>query len=81
MEQNINQIVIGMTPQEKEKYFSHLERNTRFELDKVEIEKEQRKNYKASLIEDIIKWANGKWTEDQLKAKDIRTLERIYDYC
>lgn len=81
MAYNINDIVMGMTPQEKEKYFVQLEKNTRYELDKVEIEKQERKNYKASLIEDIIKWTNGKWTKEQLMAKDTRTLERIYDYC
>lgn len=78
---NINEIVMGMTPQEKEIYFMQLEENTRYELDKIEIEKQERKNYKASLIEDIIKWTNGKWTEAELQAKSIRTLERIYDYC
>ena len=79
--QNINEIVMGMTPQEKERYFAQLEKNTKYELDKVEIEKEQRKLYKASLIEDIIKWTRGKWTEAELQAKSIKALERIYDYC
>ena len=78
---NINEIVMGMTPQEKEIYFKQLEKNTRYELDKIEIEKQERKNYKASLIEDIIKWTKGKWTEAELQEKSIRTLERIYDYC
>lgn len=78
---NINEIVMGMTSQEKETYFKQLEKNTRYELDKVEIEKQERKNYKASLIEDIIKWTKGKWTEAELQAKSIKTLERIYDYC
>ena len=78
---NINEIVMGMTSQEKEVYFKQLGKNTRYELDKVEIEKQERKNYKASLIEDIIKWTKGKWTEAELQSKSIRTLERIYDYC
>ena len=77
----INEIVMGMTPQEKERYFAQLEKNTKYELDKVEMERQERKSYKAFLIEDIIKMTNGKWTEAELQSKTTKTLERIYDYC
>ena len=81
MTQNINNIVQGMTNQEKAVYFSHLEKNTRYELDKVEMEKQRLKDYKASLIEDIINWTHGAWTREELQGKTTRTLERIYDNC
>lgn len=81
MKQNINTIVQGMTIQERTRYFENLDKNTRYELDKVKMEKQRMKEYKESLIEDIIKWTNGKWTREELQGKTVRTLERIYDYC
>lgn len=81
MTQNINTIVQGMTIQERARYFENLERNTRYELDKVEMEKQRMKDYKASLIEDIMNWTHGKWSQEELQGKSVRTLERIHDYC
>ena len=81
MMQTINTIVQGMTVQERARYFENLEKNTRYELDKVEMEKQRLKDYKASLIDDIINWTHGAWTREELQGKTVRTLERIYDHC
>ena len=77
---NINEITIGMTPQEKEIYFKHQEKRHAEEKEKLDLEKAQLQTYKESLIEDILK-VNKNFTYDDLKNKTTRTLERIFDYC
>lgn len=77
---NINEITMGMTPQEKETYFAHMEKRHREEAEKVQAEKEHLKAYKESLIEDIIK-LNPNWDAYALSMKSVRTLERIYFSC
>lgn len=47
----------------------------------AEVERETMRNYKSMLISEIVKLSNNKFTEDSLKGKTIRTLERIYDNC
>lgn len=76
---NINEITIGMTPQEKEVYFNHMEKRHREEQEKIRDEKERIKSYKESLIEDILK-IRPNYPIEELKRATTRTLERIYDY-
>lgn len=73
---NINEITMGMTPQEKEIYFAHQEKRHREEAEKLEAERERLKAYKQSLIEDIIKHKPD-YPLDQLQRMTTRTLERI----
>ena len=74
---NINDITIGMTPQEKDIYFKHMEKRHREEKEKLDAEKDRLKTYKEKLIEDILKCRND-FTYDELKNKPIRVLEMIY---
>lgn len=52
---NINEITMGMTPQEKETYFKHQEKRHQEEAEKLDAEKARMKEYKVHLIEDILK--------------------------
>lgn len=74
---NINDITNGMTPQEKEIYFAHMEKRHKEEQEKVNAEKDHLKAYKEKLIEDILKNRTD-FTYDELKRKPIRVLEMIY---
>lgn len=74
---NINEITLGMTPHEKEIYFSHQEMRHKQEAEKIDLEREQLKTYKEKLIEDILK-SNKNFTYDELKRMTTRTLERIW---
>ncbi len=76
---NINEITMGMTSQEKEIYFRHMEKRHAEEAEKVEDEKNRLKSYKESLIEDILK-IQPDYSLDYLKKLTTRSLERIYDY-
>lgn len=73
---NVNDIVAGMTPQEKEIYFSHMKKRHREEAEKMEAEREHLQVYKYSLIEDIIKHKPD-YPLDQFQKMTTRTLERI----
>lgn len=74
---NINEITMGMTPQEKDIYFAHQEKRHREEAEKLECEKAQLRAYKESLIEDIMNHKpNANY--DALKKMSIRSLERIW---
>lgn len=74
---NINDITMGMRPQEKETYFKHQEKRHQEEAEKVDTEKARMKAYKDSLIEDILKDRND-FTYEELAKKSVRTLERIW---
>lgn len=74
---NINEITMGMTPQEKEIYFAHQEKRHREEAEKIEQEKAQLRAYKESLIEDIMRH-NPNADYEALKRMTTRTLERIW---
>ena len=74
---NMNEITMGMTPQEKDIYFAHQEKRHREEAEKIEFEKAQLKAYKESLIEDIMKH-NPNADYEQLKRMTTRSLERIW---
>lgn len=76
---NINEITIGMTPQDKEIYFQHMEKRHREEAEKIELEKTQLRTYKENLVADILK-DNVMYTYDELMKMSVRTLERIYYY-
>ena len=71
---NINEITMGMTPQEKDIYFAHQEKRHREEAEKIECEKAHLRAYKEGLIQDILKY-NKNFTYDELKKKSIRALE------
>lgn len=71
-----NEITMGMTPQEKEIYFAHMEKRHREEAEKVQAERERLKAYKESLIEDILK-INPNADVETLRKKATRTLERM----
>lgn len=74
---NINEICMGMTPQEKETYFKHMKKRHREEQEKIDSEKERMRDYKEHLIQDILKSRND-FTYDELKKKSIRSLEMIF---
>lgn len=74
---NINDITNGMTPQEKDIYFKHMEKRHQEEKEKLDAEKERLKAYKEKLIEDILK-SRSDFTYEALKKKPIRILEMIY---
>lgn len=74
---NINEITNGMTPQEKEIYFAHMEKRHREEAERVQAEKERLKAYKESLIEDIIK-SKPNADIEKLRKMTTRALERIW---
>ena len=74
---NINAITMGMTPQEKEVYFTHQEKRHQEEAEMVEAEKASLKVYKDGLIKDILKNRND-FTYEELTKKSVRTLERIW---
>lgn len=76
MTMNINEITMGMTPQEKEIYFKHMEKRHREEAEKLAYEKECLKSYKQSLIEDILR-SKPDFPIDELQRMTTRTLERI----
>ena len=50
----LNEVTAGMTPQEKEIYFAHMEKRHREEAEKIRLEKERTRAYKESLIQDIL---------------------------
>lgn len=52
-----------------------------YERDQAELRKQELKDYKAMMIDDILDFAPGKWTREELQGKTVRTLERIYDHC
>ncbi len=53
-----------------------------YELEQMARQKEETIRYKKMLIADILKMqTKTEFTEDQLKQKSIRTLERIFDNC
>lgn len=76
---NTNEITQGMTPQEKDIYFSHMEKRHREEQEKIEAEKSRLCEYKKTLIKDIMALTNN-YTYEKLIAKPIRSLEMIYDF-
>ena len=65
---NINEITQGMTPQEKDIYFSHMEKRHREEQEKIEAEKLRLCEYKKTLIKDIMDLTNN-YAYAQLKTK------------
>ena len=72
-----NDITTGMTPQEKEIYFAHMEKRHREEKERMDTERERLKAYKESLIADILK-STDRFTEEELRKKPTRVLEMIY---
>ena len=74
---NMNDITMGMTPQEKETYFKHQEKRHQEEAEKVDAEKAKLKTYKNDLIRDILKDRKD-FTYAELAKKSVRTLERIW---
>ena len=77
---NLNVSVYGLNPHEKEIVLARNLVAVNDELQKIEAEKNRRKEYKKFMIEDILKFRND-FTREELEKKDIRTLERIYDFC
>ena len=76
---NMNEITYGMTPQDKEIYFSHMEKRHKEEAEYVQAEKDRNAIYKEALIEDILK-SNCNFSRDELIKKPLRVLERIACY-
>ena len=75
---NINEITMGMTPQEKKAYFSHMEKCHREEAEKIRAERDANMAYKNSLIDDILK-RKPNHDRESLKKYSIRTLEIMAD--
>lgn len=76
----LNEVTAGMTPQEKEIYFAHMEKRHREEAEKIRLEKERTRAYKESLIQDILAkgFNHNQYTEEQLRGKSIRVLEMMW---
>ena len=78
--QSMNEIVTGMTPQEKQIYFAHMAMRAKEEEEYMQVRIEERKAYKKRLIADVMKYRQGEFTEEELKNKSVRALECILDY-
>ena len=76
----LNEVAAGMTPQEKEIYFAHMEKRHREEAEKIQLERERTRAYKESLIQDILAkgYNHNRYTEEQLRSKSIRVLEMMW---
>ena len=74
----LNEVTAGMTPQEKEIYFAHMEKRHREEAEKIRLEKERTRAYKESLIQDILaKGLNhNQKTEKQLRGRGENNEKR-----
>lgn len=70
-----------MTDSDWARYTEHLALNARYEHERIEAEKAQRKRYKSLLIDDILNVANDRFTNEELERKSVTVLERIYDYA
>lgn len=70
--------VDGMTPQEKDTYFAHMAMRHEQERVKIEDEKTELAEYRARLITYILR-NTDRFTEEDLKIKSTRTLERIWE--
>ncbi len=73
--QSMNEIVMGMTPQEKQIYFDHMAMRAKEEEEYMQARIEERKAYKRRLIADVLKYRPGEFTEEELKRKSVRALE------
>lgn len=67
-------ITLGMTPQEKEIYFAHMEKRHREEAEYIQAQRERTIEYKKLLIEDVLKY-RPEFTREQLQKMSIRRLE------
>lgn len=76
----LNEVTAGMTPQEKEIYFAHMEKRHKEEAEKIQLERERTRAYKESLIQDILAkgYNHNRYTEEQLRSKSIRALEMMW---
>ena len=72
----LNEVTTGMTPQEKEIYFAHMEKRHKEEGEKIQLERERTRAYKESLIQDILAkgYNHNRYTEEQLRSKSIRAV-------
>lgn len=77
---NFNEITRGMTPQEKEIFFRHMEKRDAEEAEKVEDEKLRLREYKESLINDILK-LRPDYSRKELAGKTTRSLEIMHDHA
>ena len=69
-----------MTPQEKEIYFTHMQKRHREEAERVDAERSRIKMYRENLISDILRHIGGSWTEEKMSKLTTRSLERILFY-
>ena len=69
-------IIDGMTPQEKETYFKHMEKRHKEEDERNQAEKDKLLVYKEMLILDILK-SQSSLSYERLKKKSIRVLEKM----
>lgn len=76
---NLNEITMGMTPQDKQIYFNHMEKRHAEEAEYLEARKNRNTIYKEALIEYILK-SSSNFTKDELIKKPLRILERIACY-
>lgn len=76
---NINGIISGMTPQEKNAYFEHMEKRHVEECEYMQARRAQNLTYRERLIAEILK-RNANFSLDQLKEKSMRSLEIIASY-
>ena len=75
--QSMNEIVIGMTPQEKQIYLEHMAMRARQDEEYMQARIEEHKAYKKRLIADVLKYRPGEFTEEELKHKSVRALEYL----
>lgn len=60
-------------------YVSHLEKRSREEQEKLDLEKERMKGYKETLIQGILE-RRKEYSLEDLQRMTVRSLERIFDY-
>lgn len=72
----MNNITMGMTSQEKQVYFNHLEKRTSEEQERVNAQRKRVAIYRESLIAEILN-CNSNFTKEQLNGMRLSSLEMI----
>lgn len=75
--QSMNEITMGMTPQERKAYLDHQSMRAAQEVERMSSIIAGAKTYKARLVDEILKSRPGVWTKEYLQSRSLSYLERI----
>lgn len=76
---NLNNVVNGMTPQEKQVWAEHRAENTKWEQENLKVELTSMQKHILWLKQEIVK--TGKRNMKSLSGLNLQQLERIFDHC